>query len=289
MSIDSDSAPKWFVEALAAPVETGHVTVDGLTIAYRAWGEDGRPGIVLVHGGMAHSRWWDHIAPQLADGRRVVALDLSGHGDSDHRDNYGLEPWTREVLAVAAAAGIAGPPVLVGHSMGGIVAFAASRLYGESFAGVVILDSPIRDMTLEEEVRAQGASTRTEKTTYSTAEEALARFRLVPPQENAEPFVIDHIARQSMRQGPDGWYWKFDVLRVGRERRSENFVPKCRVAYFRSEHGVVTLELLARMREQFGPHALVTELPAAGHHPMIDRPLVVVAALRTLLAAWGLP
>ncbi|MCK8671607.1 alpha/beta hydrolase [Rhodococcus sp. HM1] len=289
MGIHTDSAPKWFVEALAARVETGHVTVDGLTIAYRAWGKEGAPGIVLVHGGMAHSHWWDHIAPQLAEGRRVVALDLSGHGDSDHRDSYGLEPWTREILAVVDDAGITGPPVLVGHSMGGIVSFAASRLYSESFAGVVLLDSPIRDMTLEEEMRAQGAPTRTERKTYPTAEEALARFRLVPPQEDAEPYVIDHIARQSMRQGPDGWYWKFDTLRIGRERPIGNVVSKCRVAYFRSEHGVVTTDLLAQMREHFGPDALVTELPAAGHHPMIDQPLAVVAAVRTVLEAWDLP
>lgn len=44
------------------------------------------------------------------------------------------------------------------------------------------------------------------------------------------------------------------------------------LAYFRSEHGVVTTELPAQMRERFGPDALVTELSAAGHHPMIDQP-----------------
>ena len=103
MSIANESAPKWFVDALAAPVETGRVTVAGASIAYRAWGEEDRPGIVLVHGGMAHSRWWDHVAPQLAAGCRVVALDLSGHGDSDHREGYSLDLWAEEVLAVAVA------------------------------------------------------------------------------------------------------------------------------------------------------------------------------------------
>ncbi|MEZ4290203.1 MAG: alpha/beta fold hydrolase [Myxococcota bacterium] len=51
----------------------------------------------------------------------VAALDLSGHGDSGHRERYSLEGWTREVMAVARHAGIDGPPVLVGHSMGGFV------------------------------------------------------------------------------------------------------------------------------------------------------------------------
>ena len=100
------SAPQWFVDALAAPVETGKVEAAGATIAYRAWGEAGQPGIVLVHGGMAHSGWWDHIGPQLARGRRVVALDLSGHGDSDHRDHYDLETWSAEILVAAEGGGI---------------------------------------------------------------------------------------------------------------------------------------------------------------------------------------
>ncbi|ANZ23568.1 alpha/beta fold hydrolase [Rhodococcus aetherivorans] len=290
MSIDNESAPKWFVEALAAPVETGNVEVDGVSIAYRAWGEEGRPGIVLVHGGMAHSRWWDHVAPQLAEGRRVVALDMSGHGDSGHRDGYSLELWAAEVLAVAQAGGIAGPPVLVGHSMGGIVSFAASHLYGDRLDGVVILDSPIRDLTPEEiEMRAQAARERSGTKVYPTAEEAMARFRLVPPQETAEPYVLEHIARQSMRQVPGGWSWKFDALRMTKDRRTslESFEAKCRIAYFRSENGIVGPDLLARMRPQFGPDALVTDLPVAGHHPVIDQPLAVVTAVRTVLAAWS--
>ena len=110
--IDTNSAapPAWFTAALATPVTQRTTIVDGATIAYRTWGEPGGRGIVLVHGGAAHSCWWDHIGPLLADGRLVVALDLSGHGDSARRESYGLDQWAREVLAVADDAGIATPP-----------------------------------------------------------------------------------------------------------------------------------------------------------------------------------
>lgn len=93
--------PDWFIAALGTPVEQRTVTVDGVPIAYRGWGKPGPDGIVLVHGGGAHSRWWDHIAPLLAGERRVAAIDLSGHGDSGRRQCYGLDDWAREVLAVA--------------------------------------------------------------------------------------------------------------------------------------------------------------------------------------------
>jgi len=289
MSNENGAAPQWFVDALAAPVETGKCTVSGATISYRAWGDPGQAGIVLVHGGMAHSGWWDHIGPQLAESRRVVALDLSGHGDSDHRDHYGLETWTDEVLAAAEAGGIVGPPVLVGHSMGGIVSFAASHRMGERLAGVVILDSPIRDLTPEElEMRMKAARPAGPPKVYPTVEDAVARFRLVPPQEHAEPYVFDHIARGSLKPVDGGYTWKFDGMRIGRETRSslEEMTPRCPVVYFRSEHGIVDDALYAQLRDLFGPDALMTVLPAAGHHPMFDQPLSVVTAVRTVLATW---
>src|SRR6516162_6627570 len=124
-TVDTGSVapPAWFTAALAAPVAQRTTTVEGVSIAYREWGaERGGPaerGIVLVHGGAAHSRWWDHIGPLVADGRRVVAIDLSGHGDSGRRGSYSLDGWAREVLAVAEDAGIAAvPPTVIGHSMG---------------------------------------------------------------------------------------------------------------------------------------------------------------------------
>src|ERR1700710_723324 len=105
--------PPWFEKAIGRVPEHRDVVVDGVRIHYRAWGDPALPGLVLVHGGAAHSGWWDHVAPQLT-GHRVVALDLSGHGDSGHRSGYDVQHWTDEVVGVAAAAGL-DRPVVVGH------------------------------------------------------------------------------------------------------------------------------------------------------------------------------
>src|ERR1700704_6445798 len=72
--------PAWFTDAVRAAVDVAEVEVAGTPISYRSWGEPGSAGLLLVHGGGAHARWWDHIAPLLTSGRRVVAMDLSGHG-----------------------------------------------------------------------------------------------------------------------------------------------------------------------------------------------------------------
>ncbi len=72
--------------------------------AYRVWGQRGKPGIAFVHGSNAHLEWWRFVAPFLADQFRVVALDLSGNGDSGWRDRYTGRNFADEVWAVCQAA-----------------------------------------------------------------------------------------------------------------------------------------------------------------------------------------
>ncbi|AOW91687.1 alpha/beta hydrolase [Rhodococcus sp. WMMA185] len=280
-------APDWFTSALASPVETGRVDVAGAQVHYRAWGPTDSPGMVLVHGGAAHSRWWDHVAPMLADGCRVVALDLTGHGDSDRRPKYGLEQWAEEALGVAKPAGISGAPVFIGHSMGGIVSYVAARLFGEDLAGVQIIDSPVRARTPEEEEARRQLSFGPKKV-YPSSSEALERFRFVPPQDSAVPAVRRHVAQTSLCEVEGGWSWKFDPTVFNRSGSDHlhGSDPRCRIAYFRAENGIIDDAMMDSMRRRFGPAAVVAEIPAAGHHVMIDQPLALVAGIRTVLAAW---
>src|SRR5260370_36800646 len=113
------SPPGWFSAALDAPVQVGTTTVDGASIAYRAWGDPDGRSIVLVHGGAAHSRWWDHIAPMLTDGWRVVAVDLSGHGDSDRRDPPTPDTPRRPAPPRAPPTAAPPPPPASAHSTSG--------------------------------------------------------------------------------------------------------------------------------------------------------------------------
>jgi pimeloyl-ACP methyl ester carboxylesterase len=93
-------APAWFSRAIAVPLTDERVEVAGASIHYLAWGDPGRPGLVFVHGGGAHAHWWSPVAATFAHEFRVVALDLSGHGDSDHRESptrsmSGRTKWSR--------------------------------------------------------------------------------------------------------------------------------------------------------------------------------------------------
>jgi pimeloyl-ACP methyl ester carboxylesterase len=296
-----DGPPEWFTKALATEPETRRVDVEGTPIAYLAWGAPSRRGVVLVHGGGAHAHWWDHIGPLLAQDRRVLALDLSGHGDSGRRDDYSLDVWAREILAVAADAGLTEPPTVIGHSMGGLATLRLASLYGAQIAGAVIIDSPVRDRDLTpEETAARERRAFGPLRVYPTREDCLAHFRPVPLQPTL-PWISQHVAATSVRPvaasaaggGPAstahrGWTWKFDRRIFAREPFGAALLTRldCRVALFRAEHGIVSVQMSEVMYDRLGRVAPVIEIPAAGHHVMLDQPVALIAALRTLLSDW---
>ncbi|HRW37525.1 MAG TPA: alpha/beta hydrolase [Aquihabitans sp.] len=291
-SLIAPDAPGWFRRALHTPFFDEHVDVDGTQIHYLAWGEPGRRGIVFVHGGAAHAHWWTHIAAPFSRQFRVVAVDLSGHGDSDRREAYSLERWADEVMAVADDAGIDGPPVVVGHSMGGFVTIATAAMHSERLAGVIVLDSPVAEPDHEVGAAQAGAAFGVPKV-YPTAEDALARFRTIPPQDHYEPYVMHHVARRSLHAVEGGWSWKFDhdlfsAFTSSIRAVALPYLPQvtCRFALLRAEHGLVTPDIGQSMYERLGRVAPVVELPEAGHHGMLDQPLVLITAIRTLLADW---
>jgi pimeloyl-ACP methyl ester carboxylesterase len=283
--LEADAPPAWFTEALAAPVAVRQTVHDGVPIAYRMWGAPTGPGIVLVHGGAAHSRWWDHIAPLLATERRVVALDISGHGDSGRRSSYSFDGWAGEILAVAADAGFTAPPVVIGHSLGGHITLRLAALFGSRIEGAVVIDSPIRNLAPEEHA-AQDRHVFRQLRLYPTREEITARFRPVPDQPMLG-YIAEHVAATSVREVDGGWTWKWDphVFERGLPLAPHTRLD-CRVALFRAEHGILSAEMSEALYDGLGRVAPVIEIPVAGHHVMLDQPIALVAALRTLLSDW---
>jgi pimeloyl-ACP methyl ester carboxylesterase len=282
-------APHWFSDAVEAPRESRRVDVEGCPINSLRWGDAGRPGVVFVHGGAAHAHWWSFIAPLLTSDYRVAAIDLSGHGDSGRRDLYPRELWAQEVMAVAADAEIEGKPIIVGHSMGGFVTIQTAAEHGDHLAGAVVLDSPVRRPDPEAEEGARGKAFRNPKL-YPDVDTALEHYRLVPGQPCENQFILDHIARHSLREVEGGFTWKFDpsVFRRITPRAAHEILPKvrCRVALFFAQFGLVTPDIGEYMYELLDRNAPVVEIPQCYHHMMLDQPLAIVAALRALLADW---
>lgn len=289
---DRPDTPDWFERALAEPSESGASTVDGASVKWKAWGKRGKPGLILIHGGVAHKQWWDALGPHLARRRRVVALDLTGMGDSDWRDAYRMEQYAEEVRAAGQDGGAfdGGKPFIAGHSFGGFVTLMATIGYGADLKGAVVLDSPMKP---PEEQRRSPAPRRGGKI-YDTLEIALGRFRLLPHQPCDNDWLIDHIARTSLKEAEGGWTWKFDPelwqKLVYMRRDPAEMLKKIAspVAFFRgAQSELVTDEVWGFMKAVFSDSPMVS-IPEAQHHLILDQPLAVVTALDALFASgWG--
>ncbi|AXT86537.1 alpha/beta hydrolase [Aeromicrobium sp. A1-2] len=282
--------PAWFAEALAQSHDACEVEVDGARISYRAWGKPGLPVAVLVHGGAAHAGWWDHVAPHLATGHRVLAVDLSGHGDSAHRDRYTLTTWADEIMAVAAAESDE-PPVLLGHSMGGFVVLTAAQKYGAAVRGAAAIDSPVREMSPEARAWVATAKEIPGSKTYPDRATILSRFRTLPADGAGLPYVREHLAAGSIRETEGGWTWKFDprIFLRSMMEPEELAAAACDIALIRGERGMATTDITDVVAERLGRDVPVTMIRDAGHHIMLDQPIALIAVLQTLLGQWRNP
>jgi pimeloyl-ACP methyl ester carboxylesterase len=185
------------------------IEADGCEIVARAWGEDDRPAIVLVHGSAAHLGWWEPIAADLATDHRVVALDLSGHGDSGWRDHYTGTTWADEVNAVIDAFD-AEPALIVGHSLGARVSVVAAGRQPERVRGLMLVDPPVRPPDPDGSARPPFRAPAGPRT-FATLDEAKMSFHLRPHEPILNHERLFEVAAASFKQTDDGWAYKADT------------------------------------------------------------------------------
>lgn len=115
------------------------VRIDATLLAYRRWGENGSPVVLL--GGAAEPTWvWHEVGPLLArHGHRVFALDLPPFGYSQRRGPYTMAHFLQLLQGFEQRLHLV-RPVIVGHSLGAGVAAAAGLAHPHEVAGVVLLD-----------------------------------------------------------------------------------------------------------------------------------------------------
>jgi len=115
----------------------------GLEVLRKGRGRKGRPPLLFIHGGFAGAWCWDvHFLDWFAvNGWECHAPSLRGHGGSEGHDDihlFGIDDYVADIVHVAR--GLDGPPVLIGHSMGG---FVAQRYLEQHPAIAAILLAPV--------------------------------------------------------------------------------------------------------------------------------------------------
>lgn len=296
--------PAWFRAAMRAEVRVASARHRKRRVVYRRWrGEqEARPTIVLVHGNGAHARWFDFIAPLLQPWP-VLAVDLPGMGDSDWQAHYSREDFADALGAVLAHAKLSAPPILVTHSFGSLVGILTAQRFPARVGALMICDFLIRPPAQHVEWFADWNTPRPARL-YRTRAEALARFRLQPPQPCGNEFLLAHIAAHSLRKvqrgvnagrarsPAAGWSWKFDPnlwvrFVLGRDQGQIFAQLACPMALMFGRRSMdYQPDMIAHMTSLRAQSMPVSIIAQAHHHIMLDQPHAFAAAVLTQMENW---
>ena len=264
-----------------------YLQLDHVNLHYLDYGGVGPGGMLLLHGGGANAHWYDFVGPSLAQTGRVLAVDLRGHGDSSPAEPavYTPEVYLQDLRALLRAEGLS-TPVLLGHSMGGMLAVQYTGTWPQEVQGLIVCDarpvySPAAAAALRQTAQYQDRE-------RASQEEYIARFRIRPDGLQAPPEVHRYIARHAGRQLANGrWVHKTD-RRVYAQREAIDTLPfwkqiTCPVLFLYAEYSSrLTPELLHQVRDAC-PQVEAAKITAAGHHLMLDQPEETVALVRQFL------
>ena len=110
---------------------------------YQDWGDPEGPVVVFLHGVLLSADPYEVIVERISEGgRRVIALDQRGHGQSAHTGNYSWEAFVQDLAEFWAALDL-GSVDVVGHSMGGNMACRFAALHSGSVRRLVLVDAPL--------------------------------------------------------------------------------------------------------------------------------------------------
>jgi pimeloyl-ACP methyl ester carboxylesterase len=191
----------------------------GLRLHYTDWGNEKAPPLILIHGGLDHSRSWDALARSLRTRFHVIAPDLRGHGDSDWASgsSYSLADHVYDLTCMMTSLGLE-QAAIVGHSMGGMVSLVYAGAFPEKVSRLAVLDGvtnfPGRKIKPVETRIAEWVGV-LDKTVlrkihrYAAVADAAERMRARNARLTPEQAM--HLATHALKQDADGAYiWKFD-------------------------------------------------------------------------------
>jgi esterase len=293
------------IEHFAEP-DSRHVVVDGHRTHYLDWGNEDRPTVVFLHGHGLTAHTWDLVALALRPHVHCLSVDLRGHGDSEWSPgaDYRMPAFVNDSVGFVKQVAD-GPVVVVGQSLGGIIALRTAIEEPDSVRGVVVLDiAPDSERRFRQPVE--------EADERSTAKR-LAQLRSLPAElDSVEAFVQQALAfnprrnaeslraslRHNLRQLPNGkWSWKYDT-RTFSGRPPEPLIPdywnemdqvKCPTLIVRGGRSDILTEEGAQELVAMLPNARWDTVADAGHSVQGDNPAGLVEVLTTFFDELGVP
>jgi pimeloyl-ACP methyl ester carboxylesterase len=135
----------------------------GQTLAVDSYGNQSAPSIILLHGLSASRLTYGAVVRHLIETRvdsgaaRVINVDLPGHGESTRADSYDAPSYAEDIAALIEKVGVQ-PAVVIGHSLGGVVAMSLAVSRPELVRGLFLEDPPLFEGDPERRASSPAAS-----------------------------------------------------------------------------------------------------------------------------------
>ena len=279
--------PDWFNQALDKEHTSKFVEVNGASIEYMEWGNPENQSVIMLHGTNAHAHWFKFIGSMLSEKYHFVVMSFSGMGGSDWRSFYTRDTFVDDVWGVVKDTGME-DPIVVGHSFGGMVSLITASKHSEDMSGLLLVDFVVNKPEEHHEWYEDRVPARPPRI-VKEREELIKRFRLMPPQQCINQYLVDYIADHSIRETEKGWAWTFDPsaydgLIIGSDHSKILAELSCPVGFYYGEHTIEFKEgELQTMKELLPEDSPIFGLKNAQHHLMLDQPLPFIENLDRLI------
>jgi esterase len=266
--------------------------VNDLALHYLEWGKTDAPPIVCVHGYTGSADAFNALARHLQQRFHILAPDVRGHGESawSPAGAYWYEDQASDLAEFANRLEL-DKFVLIGTSMGGIIAMAYAAGHGDRLLGLVINDiGPDAEAGTQRITQMVGSR----PDEFPSLEDAMAYRRAMSPILAARSPEDQHeLALGVLRQGTGGkWGWKMDPAYI--RQRVEHGPPRrpplwpalqalgCPTLVVWGSDSDVLSEAQARRMAEVLPRGELVPVPGIGHAPTLVEPVVLTALDRFL-------
>lgn len=251
---------------------------NGITLHYTRTG-GGKPPVVLLHGLVANGACWTAVARELENEYDLVMPDARGHGKSSVPDHgYRYVDHAQDVVGLIEALDLSSP-ILIGHSMGGMVAAVVASRHPKLLRGLVLADPTFLGPQVQREVRDSDVAEQHRRYATMSWDELIAEARTRHPRRSSE--TIELLARARLQTSLAA----FDVLTPPspdfRQVMREMEVPSLLV--IGGPAGVVS-QTVATELQSLNSRLQAAQIPAAGHGLPYDRPERFADLVKAFLA-----
>ena len=260
---------------------TGNCETNGINIHYMRTGGS-KPPLILLHGLTANGACWTAVAHVIGGDYDVIMPDARGHGKSSV-PNYGYryEDFANDVVGLIEALRLP-PPILIGHSMGGMTAAIVASRNPKLLRCVILADPTFLSPEVQREIRDSDVADQHRRYLTMSLEDVVAEERVRHPDRPLE--TIELIARARLQTNMGA----FDVLKPPNpdymQVVSAIEVPSLLV--IGGSAGVVSPDVAADLH-RLNPRLQVEQIPEVGHGLHYDQPERFAVVVKSFLRSIG--